>query len=282
MRVAKAWLQGDPVERERRRFDKFAYSELNVHLLQILRGTHGAVRPNYTWAVLQAAYLAKSLKLKRISAVEFGVAGGNGLISLEKTAEEIERILNVKIDVYGFDTGYGLPKPTDYRDLPHLYEESTYPMDQTLLQHRLKKANLTLGLIQDTLPSFIASEPPPVGFIAVDVDLYSSTVHSLKLLEASSKLLLPRIHCYFDDIIGFSFAEFNGERLAIKEFNETHELRKISPIFGLRYFVPEAMIDNPWVEGMYVVHILDHELYSKGDQMVLHKHENINVCGVNR
>lgn len=27
---------------------------------------------------------------------------------------------------YGFDTGKGLPKPQDYRDLPNLYRESAF------------------------------------------------------------------------------------------------------------------------------------------------------------
>ena len=233
------------------------------------------VRQNYTWAVLHAANLAKALGLKRISAIEFGVAGGKGLISLERTAEEVEEIMGVAVEVYGFDTGTGLPKPADSRDLPNLYEENTYPMDQSALQGRLKKARLILGLIEKTLPSFIDSGPAPVGFVAVDVDLYSSTRQALHLLEAGQNILLPRVHCYFDDIMGFTFADFNGERLAIKEFNESHNMRKISPIHSLRYFVPKTMEDSVWVEGMYMAHILDHDLYGHDDGLVLHKNENL-------
>ena len=264
------------MERERSRFDKFAYGELNAELLEIVDRTHGSARPNYTWGLLQAAYLGKMLNLDRISAIEFGVAGGNGLVSLERIAPEVEKLLGVIVEVYGFDTGEGLPIPGDYRDLPHLYESNTYKMDQAALKSRLTTAKLYLGLIEKTLAGFIDSKPAPVGFIAVDVDLYSSTVHSLRILEASQRMLLPRIHCYFDDLIGFSFADFNGERLAIHEFNEAHATRKISPIYGLRYFVPRTMADSPWVDGMFMAHILDHELYTKPDGMVRLKQEQLN------
>jgi len=56
------------------------------------------------------------------------------------------------------------------------------------------------------------------------------------LFEAEQEIFMPRIYCYFDDIMGASCSEFTGERLAISEFNALHERRKISPIYGLKYF----------------------------------------------
>jgi hypothetical protein len=105
----------------------------------------------------------------------------------------------------------------------------------------------------------------PFAFISVDVDLYSSTVPVLGLLKQSPTLLLPRIHCYFDDITGFSYSEFNGERLAIREFNDANALRKISPLFGLRHYVPKSQREALWVEKMFMAHILDHPLYGTPD-----------------
>ena len=55
------------------------------------------MRPSYSWGVLCGAYLAKALKIDRVSVVEFGVAGGNGLIALEKAAEQIEPILGLAL-----------------------------------------------------------------------------------------------------------------------------------------------------------------------------------------
>ena len=46
-----------------------------------------------------------------ISVIEFGVAGGAGLLSLERTAELVEARTKVQRGVHGFDTGVGLPNP---------------------------------------------------------------------------------------------------------------------------------------------------------------------------
>jgi hypothetical protein len=35
-------------------------------------------------------------------------------------AREISRALNLRIDVFGFDSGIGMPEANDYRDLPHI------------------------------------------------------------------------------------------------------------------------------------------------------------------
>ena len=43
-------------------------------------------RPQYLWPLLHAAHVARALKLPKIAALEFGVAGGNGLLALERAA----------------------------------------------------------------------------------------------------------------------------------------------------------------------------------------------------
>src|SRR5215470_500045 len=48
-------------------------------------------RPYYGHCLLHAAILARKLGHQRISAVEFGVAGGNGLVVLERHAEAVQR-----------------------------------------------------------------------------------------------------------------------------------------------------------------------------------------------
>ena len=273
MNLLRTWVD-EPIARERRKWSKFAYAEMNVALLQML-ARDGDLRPNYTWGVLQAAYLARELGFNATSVLEFGVAGGNGLIALEKAAVDVEKQFGVAVEVYGFDTGIGLPKPTDYRDLPDLYEESTYPMDQDKLRSRLRHAKLIIGLIKETLSSFLQAGPAPVGFVSIDVDLYTSTMDALKLFEANPRVLLPRIHCYLDDMLGFTFSDFTGERLAINEFNQCHPQRKISPIYGLKHFVPDQFFDSMWVESFYLAHIFDHDLYAHDGGLVLKKEENL-------
>jgi hypothetical protein len=95
-------------------------------------------------------------------------------------------------------------------------------------------------------------------------------VHALRILDADHSVLLPRIHCYFDDILGFTFGDHNGELLAISEFNESHEMRKLSKINGLRYFVPEKYADERWVEKFWIAHIFEHPLYGLRDNLVQH------------
>src|SRR4051812_4939861 len=44
-------------------------------------------RPQYLWPVLHAAHSASALGIPAIAALEFGVAGGNGLLALERAAK---------------------------------------------------------------------------------------------------------------------------------------------------------------------------------------------------
>lgn len=53
--------------------------------------------------------------MSKISAIEFGVDGGNGLLAMENIAQEVEKEVPVEFEIYGFDTGSGLPEPIDYR-----------------------------------------------------------------------------------------------------------------------------------------------------------------------
>jgi PAS domain S-box-containing protein len=131
----------------------------------------------------------------------------------------------------------------------------------------LQRAHLVLGVVDETIPQFIKSKPSPVAFISFDLDYYTSTVQALKLLEGDPALLLPRIYCYFDDIMGFTYSEYNGERLAISEFNASHDMRKISMLYGLRYHLPSPYSHAQWSEQFYIAHIFDHDLYCEKDNL---------------
>jgi hypothetical protein len=218
----------------------------------------------YVWPSVQAAKLAKHLGLGRVSFIEFGVAGGNSLLKLEAIARRLEDNFKINIEVYGFDGGTGMPRPRDYRDMPNLWSEGDYRMDVEKLQHRLTKAQLMLGPVGETVPSFLKRSPAPVAFVAIDLDFYSSTMQAFTLFEAEQRLLLPRVHCYFDDILGYTFCDFNGELLAITDFNAAHPLRKVAPIHGIRYYVPERFAKEMW-ENYYMLHIFDHSLYACND-----------------
>jgi hypothetical protein len=241
------------------------YPELLNKLNKILN-KEPLAKAEYAWGVISGIDLANSIGLKKVSVIEFGVAGGNGLVSLEKIAKIVEDMYPIEIEVYGFDTGKGLPKPTDTRDLPHLWTEGSFKMDVENLKSKLTKAKLILGDVKDTIKDFISSNPAPVAFISFDLDFYTSTQNAFAIFEENS-ILLPRIHCYFDDIMGYSFSDFNGERLAISDFNNKHENKKISKIYGLKFYLHRY--EDIWIEKYYMVHIFDHELYSKNDGMLI-------------
>ena len=270
LRTIIAWANApEPPSRDFSR-DLSAYPMLNA-LVEDVAQTYGKTqRAYYTWGMAHAAYLAKNLGVSRITAIELGVAGGAGLIAMEHAAGEIEQALGVTVDVVGFDSGSGLPKPQDYRDLPNLWSQGDFVMDEQALRSRLQNAHLILGLVEDTIPRFLASDFAPIGYISFDLDYYSATVAALPLLEAPDSHILPRVQCYFDDILGFTFADFNGERLAIREFNDAHTQRKISPIYGSRFYVPARYINANWTEKLYMAHILDHPRYNDYDGLVRH------------
>src|SRR5262245_50288865 len=94
LRSAQGWLQeqAERFEREEQRFRAaIAYGRLNRKLLELHQRDGSMLRPSYTWGVLQAAHLGKALGYPAISVLEFGVAGGNGLVALETAALEVEQ-----------------------------------------------------------------------------------------------------------------------------------------------------------------------------------------------
>jgi hypothetical protein len=229
-------------------------------------------RPAYAYGIYRAAELARGLGLKNMSVIELGVAGGNGLVFMEQAAEEIGRHFGLAIDVYGLDTGTGMPPPNDYRDLPHVWREGFYRMEPDKLRERLNSATLLLGDVAATIPDLLSrGELAPVGFVAFDLDYYSSTKRAFQLLEGRTSTRLPRVYCYFDDTIGPERAchsEYTGELCAIREFNSEHDLQKIAKISNLGWMRCHAA---SWNEAMYVFHDFTHPLYTQlmtpsGDQ----------------
>ncbi|TMC72965.1 MAG: hypothetical protein E6J18_04150 [Chloroflexi bacterium] len=221
-------------------------------------------RPGYAYGTYQAARQAKALGLKGISVIELGVAGGRGLMALESHAREIEARFGIEIDVFGFDLGSGMPAPVDYRDMPYVWKPGYFKMKRQVLESRLKSAEIIVGDVAETVPDFV-SRPgiAPIGFVAFDLDYYSSTVAALALLSVDSWLLLPRVFCHFDDVVGDDWelhSEYTGELLAISEFNAARADRKLARIHGLAY---KRMIPAEWHVKQYVLHYFSHPQYGQ-------------------
>jgi hypothetical protein len=219
-------------------------------------------RPAYAYGVQQGAYLASRLGLPAISVIEFGVAGGRGLVALEEIARLASRAYGVKIEVYGFDRAVGLPKTSDFRDLPYTWEEGFFEMNVDELRSRLTEACLVLGDIADTVPTFVDThDPAPVAFVAVDLDYYSSTVDALRIFDVPESRVLPRVLCYFDDIVGEDHVLQNdlvGELAAISEFNLDRKECKVLPVNGLS---AKRVLPADWNDSMLAMHRFDHADY---------------------
>lgn len=205
--------------------------------------------------LMEAASLAKSRGYDHISAIEFGVGGGRGLIRLGICAREIQRLYKVKIDVYGFDSGAGLYPAVDYRDCPQYWVEGDFKMDYELLKSRLYNEKLIIGDICNTANTFLTSySPAPIGFISIDVDTYTPTVAILDMLLGDDKYFLPIISMYFDDIL--DPINFQGESLAVREFNAKNKHIKISPEYPAFDKVGTYLANNRSDEAWIAAHII--------------------------
>ncbi len=219
-------------------------------------------RPHYGHCIFEAAQLATRLGYPTMSVVEFGCGGGNGLLNAEMHIAEISKILPIKIELYGFDTGEGLPQAEDYRDLMHYFRPGQFQMQANTLQTRLRLAKLVLGNVKDTCKTFFSDyNPAPIGAIFHDLDFYSSTRDALTLFDGEARYFLPRVFMYFDDVIGdntWLANEHVGEQLAITEFSQSHPSKKI---VANRY-LPLKYYDAGWVHQIYNYHDFAHPDYT--------------------
>jgi hypothetical protein len=220
-------------------------------------------RPHYAYCMLNAAILGKMLGHSKISAIEFGVAGGNGLAFMCDFAKEVHRATGVEIVCYGFDTGKGMPPPKGEKDLPYWFKENQYAMDRQALVKRGLSDNLIIGDIKDTIPGFLKTHnPPPIGAVFNDLDYWSSTRDSLKLFDEAALRpdnFLPRLFMYFDDVIGGvteMYGPNNGQLSAISEFNYLNDKIKIHLNQNL---LPKLQIKYRF--QIYYAHIFMHPLY---------------------
>ena len=222
---------------------------------------HGLIsRPNYAYGMLRAADTAAYFGKREVTVCEFGVAQGWGLLNMIEVGDQITKETGVKFRIFGFDTGKGLPTPNGYKDHPELWDSGDFAMgDHQELVNSLKgRAEIIFGDINNTIDAFRDSlnELSPIGFISIDVDIYSGTASALRILSGDSRLYLPAISFYFDDVVSY-FSNFaSGELCAIAEHNVAQPMRPID----IDRSLPNKRTDSDrnWHRQMYVAHILDH------------------------
>lgn len=223
----------------------------------------GVHRPNYGWCLYYAARQAKALGYSVITAVELGVAGGNGLVCLCRHREEIRKALGIEVVLVGFDAGSGMPATSDIRDVLYFWPPGLFAMDQGALEARIAgRAQLVIGNVANTVKQWTPSPDAPIGAIMFDLDYYTSTMDAFALFAKES--VLPRVWCYFDDVCAGADAALTdriGEAEAISQFNRMPERRMlddhIAPARVFKGMEPEA-----WHQQIYIYHRLRHPQYN--------------------
>jgi len=211
-------------------------------------------RPEYLFGVLYAAEQAKRDGHAAVSVAEFGVAEGHGLLVLQQHALAVQEHTGIAVLVYGFDSGSGMPEGTgDYRDHPDVWKAGDYQMTEPLLRQQLRYGT-TLRIGDVGVTAMTQPIAAPLGFMAMDLDLYSSTAAALRILLRADVAHLRRVALYFDDISAHYNHRFAGELLAIQEFNRTSKDVKIDRWHGIRAGRPFP--DASWLEAMYLAHNL--------------------------
>ena len=224
---------------------------------------------HYAFGVYEGAKRAKLLGLNEITVIEFGVANGRGLMAMALYAAKVEKALHIKINVLGFDSGGGMPQTKGYKDHPELYTTGDFP-----LQNREKLLSILPGstklIFLDLINSnWTDSVNTPVAFMSVDVDYYSSTLAVLNnLANIKSGLLLPNVLIYFDDILLPNHNPYQGELLAINEFNAANEFRRIVS-YSQALRTTRRLKNARWIDQIFQLHVLDHKVrneeYRKAD-----------------
>jgi hypothetical protein len=237
-------------------------------------------RPNYAYGMLRAADLARFAGKSEATVCEFGVATGNGLMNMVSLAKIIRAETGVELRVVGFDAGQGLPTIDGFRDHPELWSAGDFPMaNRDELARRVAgRAELIFGDIKDTIDGFVASlnESAPLGFISVDVDIYSGARSALRCLGGRPELYTPAVSIYCDDVQFYFANRWCGELRAMEEFNEENQMRKIDRDRSLPGRRPDGYAT--WHRAMFVGHILDHELRTRPrrrDGMSLEEHHRL-------
>ena len=220
-------------------------------------------RPAYGYGMLNAAKLAKALRIDKISAIEFGTASGAGLLEMEKAARLIFQETGVSIEIYGFDLMSGLPQTSDYRDQIYFWPPGLFNVTSDKFLKKLKATKIVLGDVSITTASFIETyKPAKIGFISFDLDYYNSTKQAFEIFHFPQSHYLPRVECYMDDTGSYellSASTHTGVLAAISEFNvETNQpkILKKEDVGRLR------KLPGNWFQASYVAHFFNHEFYN--------------------
>ena len=146
---------------------------------------------------------------------------------------------------------------------------------EELLKRIGGRAELIFGDIKDTGAKLVESLDPeaPLGFVSIDVDIYSGSRSALSCLKGDPSLYSLAISLYFDDVSFYFANRWCGELYSIDEFNQENAKRKIDRDHSLPGWRPSG--PQGWHAAMYVCHVLDHPIRNeptKREGLTLEQH----------
>jgi hypothetical protein len=241
----------------------FGYNKpYRVAILRLLVLILKKFRPHYYALLYESFYEAKKLNYSEISVIEFGVAGGNGLLAIEKYCEKLSKKFKIDYQIFGFDfggtAGGGLMETKEPKDITYFWSKGDFKMNEEKLKKKIKKSNLIIGDINKTLDNFVELyKPPKISTIFFDLDYYTSTKNSFKIFDNDDKYFMPRVFCYFDDVHAPA-NNFTGVHAAINEFN-LEKKKKIVKDYGSSL----SFKYGPFYEEVYLMHNFEHKDYLK-------------------
>ena len=110
-------------------------------------------------------------------------------------------------------------------------------------------------------PSRTAMSIDDLEYFQTDCKIAQQQIDVKNQIKKLQDFLCPRVYCYFDDVFSsnYGICEFNGELLAIKEFNELNADLKIAnsldSVIDFRFPLAKNML--------WLMHNFGHKDYNK-------------------
>lgn len=189
---------------------------------------------------------------------EFGVGGGNTLVSFVRAFRDFERThgsVQETFHIFAFDSFKGLPAPTSVRDEHPGWKQGSFAHTLEEVQGRIASEHIdperlrirfVPGFYEESLTESLREElhERPPSLVMVDVDFYSSASIVLRWLRP---MLRTGAILYFDDVWGYHGDPEKGELAAINEINRQGEGRLVNyPVdAGMHLVSPRYVFVRP-------------------------------------
>jgi len=121
------------------------------------------------------------------------------------------------ITMYGFDTFEGLPEDWMIDDTNILYAKGRFQVEH--IPNDTPNSKFIKGRIEDTLDDFLKEQDKKVGFVHLDMDLYSGTYYALNKLRP---YLVPGTVLAFDDFYDLPGWQNHSFKALLDFANETN------------------------------------------------------------